>query len=82
MTENTKKKAVVAETPQGKTIVEQIAGKRNAFPLTEFAELTGISYKTAFTMATDGRLPVMRIGSSIRCDPKVVSDWLRERMSA
>ncbi len=83
MAESTKKKTVVvAEMPPGKTIVELVAAKRTAFPLAEFAELTGISYKTAFSMARDGRLPVLRIGSSIRLDPATTAKWLRERMSA
>jgi excisionase family DNA binding protein len=79
---NLKKKAVVMEMPTGKTIVEQIAERRSALSLKEFAEMTGISYNTAFDMATDGRLPVMRIGSSIRLDPKTTAQWLRERTSA
>ena len=68
--------------PTGKTIVEQIAEKRCAFSLKEFAQMTGIGYQTAFDMARDGRLPVMRIGSSIRLDPKTIARWLQERTSA
>lgn len=71
-----------AEAAPTKTIVEQIANKRSAFSLKEFAKLTGISYKTAFGMATDGRLPVMRIGSAIRLDPKTIAEWLRERTTS
>jgi hypothetical protein len=80
----TKKKSEVVEmpTPAGKTIVEQIAERRSAFTLKEFAQIIGISYHAAFDMATDGRLPVMRIGSSIRLDPKTTAQWLRDRTSA
>ena len=77
-----KKKNVVVEMPTGKTIAEQIAGRRCAISLKEFAEMIGISYNAAFDMASDGRLPVMRIGSSIRLDPKTTADWLRQRTSA
>jgi excisionase family DNA binding protein len=83
-TNSRKKTKAVAAPPVGeqKTIVEQIAAKRSAFSLKEFAELTGISYNTAFDMAKDGRLPVMRVGSSIRCDPATTAQWLRQRTSA
>jgi excisionase family DNA binding protein len=62
-----------------KTVTERIAAKRSAFSLKEFAEMLGISYRAAFEMTTDGRLPAMRIGSSIRLDPKTTADWLRQR---
>jgi hypothetical protein len=77
-----KKKNDVIEMPTGKTIAEQIAGRRCALSLKEFAQMIGISYGAAFDMATDGRLPVMRIGSSIRLDPKTTAEWLLRRTSA
>jgi excisionase family DNA binding protein len=77
-----KKPPVVVEMPSAKTIVERIAEKRCAFSLKEFAEITGISYRSAFDMVTDGRLPAMRIGSSIRLDPKTTAQWLHERSTA
>lgn len=77
-----KREVVEMPSPAGKTIVEQIAERRSAFSLREFAEITGISYNAAFDMATNGRLPVMRIGSSIRLDPKTTAQWLRERSTA
>lgn len=78
-----KKTAVIVElVPKGKTIIEQIEEMRCAFSLNKFAELTGISYDTAFDMAKDGRLPVMRVGSSIRLDPAIIAAWLRQNSSA
>lgn len=83
MTRLKEKNVVQMEPPSaGKTIVEQIAEKTAAFTLQGFSQLIGISYKTAFAMATDGRLPAMRIGSSIRLDPKITAEWLRKRTSA
>lgn len=64
---------------EGMTIVEQIAAKRSAFSLKEFAKLVGIDYNTAYDMTRDGRLPVMRVGSALRLDPKTTADWLRRR---
>ena len=81
MTTNAKK-AVVVEMPKGKTIADQIAERRSALSLKEFSEMVGISYDAAFDMAKDGRLPVMRIGSSIRLDPATTAAWLRQRTSS
>jgi excisionase family DNA binding protein len=78
------KETVVVEmspTAKGRTLVEQIAAKRSAFPLQEFADLMGLDYNTIYDMTRDGRLPAMRIGSSIRLDPKTIAEWLRERTS-
>ncbi len=61
------------------TLVERIADHKNALTLREFAELFSISYKTAFEMATRGRMPAMQIGSSWRLDPAVLAAWVREQ---
>jgi excisionase family DNA binding protein len=78
-------KTKVAEAPtviEPKSIVEQIASMRSAFSLHVFADKTGIDYNTAYDMYRDGRLPGMKIGSSIRLDPKTIAEWLRARTSA
>jgi hypothetical protein len=78
--QDVKKMATVAVVPNGtKTIIEIIAAKTSAFPLKEFASLTGIAYSTAWDMVRDGRLSAMWIGSSIRLDPKKTAEYLRQR---
>lgn len=67
--------------PKQLTIIEQIASRRSAFPLQELANLTGSSYNALWDMANRGILPVMRIGGSIRLDPKTIAEWLRQRTS-
>ena len=62
-----------------KTIVEQIAAKRKAFSLREFSEIIGMSYRSLNDMANNRTLPCIRIGTTIRLDPKTTADWLRER---
>jgi excisionase family DNA binding protein len=68
-----------AVTDTNKTLVEIIAARTRAITLHEFADLMNMSYQTVWAMAKDRRLPVMRIGSSIRMDPKSTANWLRER---
>jgi excisionase family DNA binding protein len=64
------------------TLIEQIATRRTAMTLKEFASMMGINYATAWDMANDGRLPVMRVGSSLRLDPKTTAEWLHQRTSS
>jgi excisionase family DNA binding protein len=68
-----------AEQALRKTIIEIIEAKTSAFPLKEFATLTGIAYSTAYDMVKDGRLSAMWVGSSIRLDPKKTAEYLRQR---
>jgi excisionase family DNA binding protein len=61
------------------TLIEQIASRKSALTLRQFAEIFSISYKTAFEMATQGRIPAMRIGSNWRLDPASVAAWARQQ---
>jgi excisionase family DNA binding protein len=70
--------AVTATANGTKTIIEIIAAKTSAFPLREFATLTGIAYTTAYDMVKDGRLSAMWVGGSIRLDPKKTAEYLRQ----
>jgi excisionase family DNA binding protein len=77
-----RKKLVVADTPmKNLTIVEQIAARTSALTLNEFADTMQIDYNTAYDMWRDGRLPGMKVGSSIRLDPAITAEWLRQRSS-
>lgn len=71
-----------ARIPRRLTIIEEIEAKESAFSLKELARLTGVSYTGLFDMVTAGRLPVMRVGTRIRCDPQTTADWLRQRKTA
>ncbi|RZU39341.1 helix-turn-helix domain-containing protein [Edaphobacter modestus] len=44
----------------------------------ELADLLSLSVKTLYSRAKAGTIPVVRIGSSIRFDPKKISLWIEE----
>lgn len=64
------------------TIADQIERKTSLFDLKALAQLLGVEYTTLWDMQKDGRLPVVRIGSAIRVDPKVIAVWIRERSTS
>ena len=68
-----------AKDDSEQTLIERIASRRTALTLREFAELYSISYRTAFEMATQGRIPAMQIGANWRIDPIELAVWLRDQ---
>ena len=68
-----------AVTDSSKTLVEIIAARTRAITLHESADLMNMSYQTVWAMAKDNRIPVMRVGSTLRMDPLTTANWLRER---
>jgi excisionase family DNA binding protein len=78
------RETVVAEMvtiSQEKSIVEQIAERRSALAIKELAQLVNLDYNTIHDLVKNGILPAMRIGSSLRLDPKTTAEWLRQRTS-
>jgi excisionase family DNA binding protein len=46
--------------------------------LEDVAGLLNFSYRKAWEMATEGRLPAMQVGSAWRIDPVHLAAWLRD----
>jgi excisionase family DNA binding protein len=62
-----------------KTLVEMIASRRTPLTLRDFAELFNLSYKTTWELASQGRIPVTRVGTTWRLEPTALEKWLREK---
>jgi excisionase family DNA binding protein len=45
----------------------------------EVADLLGISPKTIYAWASQGRLPCVRLGSLLRFDPSEIARWVGDR---
>jgi len=63
-------------------IVEQIAARKKALRVPEFAEMVGMSKRVLYTMVKDGRLPAIKIGDSVVLDPKTTAAWLQKRITS
>lgn len=60
-------------------VIAQIEGWGRMMEVDELAELTSVSPKTIYRMIQRRKLPALRIGGSIRLNPKEVAEWLRSR---
>jgi len=60
-------------------IIEKIGLSKTALTAIQLGEFLNISPKTIFQWAKQGRIPVLRLGLSLRFDPKATAAWLRAR---
>lgn len=63
----------------GNSIIEQVEARKTALKPEDLAKLFTVSKRTIYEWVERGKLPVMRLGSSLRFDPKTTAAWLRER---
>ena len=56
---------------------QRIEGIKRAMTAKEVAAILAISPITVYKMAKAGRLPSLRIGTSVRFDPRAIAEWLR-----
>lgn len=64
-----------------KSIIDVVAESRSALKVEQLAELLGISKRGLYAQVERGSLPALRIGTSIRLDPKITAQWLRDNCS-
>jgi excisionase family DNA binding protein len=57
----------------------RIEAKISAWTAESLADLLELSPKTLYKMANSGRIPVIRIGGTLRFDPLLTAEWLRAR---
>lgn len=61
------------------TIADQIEMIDHLLTPTELGKLLGLSRKTLYAKAKAGTIPVTRLGGSIRFDPALIAEYLRDR---
>jgi excisionase family DNA binding protein len=64
------------------TLAEIVEARRSAWSVCELAELLNLSKVSLYELVKTGRLPAMKIGGSIRLDPKTTAAWLRGRLTS
>jgi excisionase family DNA binding protein len=60
-------------------IADLIEQTDHALTADELSHLLAVSRVTIFKQAKAGRIPSFRIGTCVRFDPKIVSEWLRNK---
>ena len=63
------------------TPIETIENYSTLLKVEDLAELTQISSKTLYRLINQGKIRAIRIGGSVRLEPKTTADWLRARLS-
>ena len=61
------------------SIADVIGQLRSLLTAIQLGEYLTHSPKTIFQWAKQGRIPVVRMGSSVRFDPKAIAAWLKTR---
>ena len=67
----------VSTTPM--SIRERIASFRRGMKARELADILGVSEKTIFRQTQKGLIPSYRVGTAVRYDPKLVTEWFAQQ---
>lgn len=62
-------------------LADSLHGKARALRVIDIATLLNISERQVYNLAAQHRIPNFRIGASIRFDPVVIANWLRQKMN-
>jgi excisionase family DNA binding protein len=58
-------------------LADEVEQHRGALTVPELARLLSLSEKLIYRLVRQGRLPAVRIGTSVRLDPAVTAAWIR-----
>jgi excisionase family DNA binding protein len=61
-----------------RSLPDQLDGMRHALTAKDLAGLLQVSEVTIYKFAKSNRIPSFRIGTAVRFDPVVISQWLRQ----
>lgn len=60
-------------------LIDLVEKRSEALRVRDIAPLLGISVQQVYKMAARGQIPSFRVASSVRFDPQVFADWMREK---
>ena len=67
----------IQDMPETKgTLIDHIRSHQKALTVQQLAALLNLSSKYIYALVKSNRLACIRIGSSVRLDPKTTADWL------
>ena len=61
-------------------LIDIVESRKTAWTIAEFCALLEISDQVIYRQIKANRLPCLKVGGSIRLDPKTTAEWLRQRM--
>ena len=60
-------------------LTELVEQRSEALRVRDIAPILGISIQQVYKLAARGQIPSFRVASSVRFDPQVFADWMREK---
>jgi excisionase family DNA binding protein len=61
-------------------LADSLDERATALTVVEVAALLNVSERQVYKLAAENEIPSFRIGGSVRFNPSVFADWLREKM--
>ncbi len=62
-------------------LIAYLSSQRKAIKVEDVAEMLGVSKQAVYEYVKRGSLPALKLGSTIRLNPRDVSRWLEARMT-
>ena len=62
-------------------LLKELSSRRKALTVTDLADALGISRQAVYEYVKQGSLPAIKIGSTIRLNPRDVALWLESKMT-
>lgn len=60
-------------------LVELVEQRSEALRVRDVAPILGISIQQVYKLAARGQIPSFRVASSVRFDPQLFADWMRQK---
>jgi excisionase family DNA binding protein len=60
----------------GETFIGTIRQRRSLMSVKDLAQALGVNPYTIYRLAKRSRIPVIRIGYTLRFDPQMIANWL------
>lgn len=60
------------------TLLEQLEGRSKAMKVAEVADLLALHPVTVYRLASEGRIPSVRVAGAVRFDPGAIAEYLKK----
>lgn len=62
-------------------VIADIESSKRALTVRDLAEILSLSEKVLYRLIRQGKLPALRVGTSVRLDPAATAKWIRARVT-
>ena len=73
---------MLSEQEQHFDVFEALSSRKGCMTVPELADMLGVSKNGLYEQVKAGTLPGLRIGTTVRLNPRTIATWLHERTTA